>query len=223
MRIGDKFKVKKSFELDMGDKKLQLKVGDVLKWDGDSPSGNVWFYFNGKRGKTENGSIHNILKKDVLVAESLLKLRNVIKEIIISELDGKRDKGTDLWNKYYAQQAAKPKIFDIDNVKEAIKKMNAHIKAPYVGVQYSDLGGPQHVGIYMLISLDKKGDWPNSIIENSRYFRMSLSNEGKLELFSGGFHPQLRPYKFRKATVKSVDDAIKKINDFIALASKGDK
>lgn len=136
----------------------------------------------------------------------------------INELDGKQDKGTNLW-----AQTTKPKIFDVDNVKEVIKKMNVHIKAPYVGVQYSDLGGPQHVGIYLLISLDSKNDWPNNIIENSRYFRMSLSNEGKLELFSGGFHPQLKPYKFRKAQVKSVDNAIKKINDFIALASKGDK
>jgi len=148
--------------------------------------------------------------------KKLNETKNELREIVISELDS-----TELWTKYHAQQETKPKIFDIDSVKNEVSKMNAKIKAPYVKVNYSDLGGAIHVSIYILVSLDDKKDWYNGILENSRYFRMSLSNDGILQLFSGSH--LLRSYKFRKTKVKSVDDAITKINNYIQLASKGDK
>jgi hypothetical protein len=146
-----------------------------------------------------------------------------LKQIIREEIQKlKEDKSTDLWNQYYknVENDKKPRIFDINNVKDNVEKIKKEIKAPYVGAQYSDLGGAHNVGIYIVVSLDDKKDWYNNILENSKYFRMSLSNEGKLELFSGSH--LLRPYKFRKTKVKSVDEAIKKINAYIQLASKGE-
>ena len=128
------------------------------------------------------------------------------------------DKSTDLWTKYHS---IKPEIFNIDNVKDAIAKMKLKIKAPYFGVQYSDLGGAKNVSIYIVVSLDNKSEWYNGILENSRYFRMSIDNDGTMGIFSGSH--LLRQYKFRKTKAKSVDDAITKINKYVELASKGDK
>jgi hypothetical protein len=127
------------------------------------------------------------------------------------------DKSTDLWTMYHG---IKPQIFDVDSAKDAVAKMKLKIKAPYLGVQYSTSGGGKNV-IYIVISLDNMSTWTNGILENSRYFRMSIDNDGTMGIFSGSH--LLRQYKFRKTKAKSVDDAIAKINKYVELASKGDK
>lgn len=49
---------------------LLIKKGTLLKWDEDSPSGNVWFYVEvggvQYRGKTESGCILNLIKRDLI-------------------------------------------------------------------------------------------------------------------------------------------------------------
>ena len=152
------------------------------------------------------------------------ELRQIIKEEIQGILEGPKsgkilkEDQTDLWTKYHN---IKPQIFDINSVKDAVAKMKLKIKAPYLGVQSSDLGGAKNVSIYIVVSLDNKSEWYNGILENSRYFRMSIDNDGTMGIFSGSH--LLRQYKFRKTKAKSVDDAITKINKYVELASKGDK
>jgi len=81
----------------------------------------------------------------------------------------------------------------------------------------STLGGDERVTIMLLVSLDPKDQWPNHILENSRYFRMSLSRTGTLEQFHRPYDPKTksRMPKFRKRKVRSIDDMIKKINQYI--------
>ena len=47
-----------------------VKKGTLLKWDEDSPSGNVWFYFEiggvQYRGKKESGCILNLINRDLI-------------------------------------------------------------------------------------------------------------------------------------------------------------
>ena len=49
---------------------ILVKKGTILKWDEDSPSGNVWFYFEiggvQYRGKKESGCILNLVKRDLI-------------------------------------------------------------------------------------------------------------------------------------------------------------
>lgn len=108
-------------------------------------------------------------------------------------------------------------VFTVDSAEADMAKMRTHIKAPFVNMYKSTLGGDKHVSIMMAISLDKKEDWSNHIMENSRYFKMSFDNNGTLEMISGGTR---KAKGFRKAKAKSIDDAIAKINKFIGELEK---
>ena len=103
------------------------------------------------------------------------------------------------------------KVFNADNVDAWVNKLSDNIKAPLVKIKKSTLGGDDNVSILILVSLDKKEDWTNGILENSRYFRMHLHNDGELAYFSG---PSLVK-NFRKTYVANVEEAIAKINKYI--------
>lgn len=95
----------------------------------------------------------------------------------------------------------------------AVEKLQTGIKAPYVKVYKSTLGGADRVSILITVSLDPRETWSNGILENSRYFRMHYLMNGSLELFSGGW----KMTKFRKTKAKTPDDALAKINKYIEL------
>lgn len=101
---------------------------------------------------------------------------------------------------------------DAESLKEKIKE---GLSAPWKQVQYSALGGDERGSFLIAVSLDKKENWQNGYLENSRYARFHLNNTGELEHFSGSGMG-----KFRKSRVKDVDAAIAKINSFIEQQSK---
>lgn len=96
----------------------------------------------------------------------------------------------------------------------AVEKLKSEINADFVNAYKSTLGGVEHTSILITVSLDPKESWANGILQNSRYFQMHYSTNGVLEMFSGG-----RGFssKFRKTRVKSVEDAIAKINKYIEM------
>lgn len=109
-------------------------------------------------------------------------------------------------------------IFDETNVEEVYEKIEEGIKAPWVKVFKTSIGKGKH--IIFKVSLDKKEDWPNNIYENSRNFQFSLdadSTKSNLELYTKDYKIK---EKFRKTKVKSVEDAIKKVNIYLEKAKK---
>jgi len=80
----------------------------------------------------------------------------------------------------------------------------------HLHVELSTLGGEERASIIIKISLDDKNTWSNGIYHNSRYSMFHL-NGGKLEQFSRN---HVLP-KFRKATIKSVDDVANKILNWV--------
>jgi hypothetical protein len=103
-------------------------------------------------------------------------------------------------------------LFNIDTVKSDVEKIKENIKAPYVNAYYSSLGGEKNISVLVTVSLDEKETWANKILENSRYFKLHITNDGRLEMFTKSHKIS---EKFRKTKVKSVDEAINKINTFI--------
>ncbi len=101
-------------------------------------------------------------------------------------------------------------LFNIDNASEIINKFKTHIHAAFVNGSVMSLGRDDKATIYLTISLDPKDKWSNGIIENSRYFKLSLQRNGEMELFSGG----TRKLRFRKTKAKNIDDAILKLNKY---------
>lgn len=105
-------------------------------------------------------------------------------------------------------------IFDAETQTErsAINKLfESKIKAPYVYSQVSTLGGVKRASVVIKVSLDPKSKWHYGILQNSRYFMIHLNRDGTLEQFSKSY--QLP--KMRKSKVKSLADAVVRINKYI--------
>lgn len=97
---------------------------------------------------------------------------------------------------------------DADTIKQLLR-------AEEVSVQFSTLGGAHNASIMILVCLEPRTTWSNGILQNSKYARFALhSRENRVELFSGG----LRTLKFRKAQIKTVEDAAAKIQKWIDAA-----
>lgn len=103
------------------------------------------------------------------------------------------------------------KIFDYEKLKTEKENIYNAINAEYKRVQISTLGGYDKVTLLIRLSLDKKESWEYGIFENSRYYHFHISNNGTVENFSRGHDTN----KIRKKTVKSLEDAIKYINEKI--------
>lgn len=82
------------------------------------------------------------------------------------------------------------------------------VNAPYVTSRTSRFGGS--VCLAVTVSLDKRSDWANGILENSRYAKFFIEADGTIEHFSGSLP------KFRKCKVADIDGAAAKINTWIA-------
>lgn len=96
---------------------------------------------------------------------------------------------------------------DAAKIKENLKVSTI----PFSSVELSTLGGPERASILIKISLDNKDTWVNGIYHNSRYSMFSI-NGGKIEQFAKCHSLP----KFRKCSVKSMDDVMDKIQKWIA-------
>lgn len=131
--------------------------------------------------------------------------------------------------KRYLQEADMNGVFTNENVDDVVEKLKKGIKGyEQLNVQKSTLGGPQNVSIHITVGLDPKDTWQNGIFENSTYFRMSWNGattkgyqtepnvmEVYVKPFTMGDKTLRRKMTFRKYRPKSVEDAIKKINEYI--------
>ena len=107
-------------------------------------------------------------------------------------------------------------IFNADTPGDRLtlsRALEARIKAPYTHVEISTLGGVSRASALITVSLDPKSTWFNRILHNSRYFMIHLNHDGVMEQFAGSY--RLRK-KLRKTRVKSLVDAVAKINKYIA-------
>ena len=105
---------------------------------------------------------------------------------------------------------------DLEDDRAAVNKyLKSHIKAPYVYSEVSTLGGVARASAMVKVSLDPKENWYNGILQNSRYFMISIGRDGTLEQFSKSFQISA---KLRKSQVKSLPDAVAKINRYIESA-----
>jgi hypothetical protein len=100
------------------------------------------------------------------------------------------------------------KLFTYENVEQALYQLKEGLNFPFVACYFSTLGGSDNVSILLCISEDKKEDWQNNILENSRYRKIDISNDGQVENFTCGASLKY----MRKFTGKSIEHIIEKIN-----------
>ena len=119
----------------------------------------------------------------------------------------------------YRQLTEGVELFTKDNIKKYEKNI---IKIFNKVIPYADgigigVSGESIIGKF---SLDKKNTWPNGYIENSRCGMFTLYNDGelKIEILSWGTYNQRKKVpKFRKSTVKSVEQAVAKSLKYLKL------
>lgn len=110
--------------------------------------------------------------------------------------------------------APPPALTDAD-----VEYVKASIKAPYLSVKLSTLGGVERASVMISLSIDPKESWVNNIKENSRYanFHIQRARNGyTAENFSGGIHREAGD--FRKTTKNTVAELVKKINEWLSKA-----
>jgi hypothetical protein len=98
------------------------------------------------------------------------------------------------------------------NKTDIVNKLKSAFNVPYSCVYVSTLGGIEKASIIIKLSLDDTSQWNYSIYENSLYFSFHLDYTGELETISKSYKIEK---KFRKCTVKTIDEAIIKINKYI--------
>jgi hypothetical protein len=86
-----------------------------------------------------------------------------------------------------------------------------NLKAAYVASHTCRLGGEPTV--MLTVSLDARSTWPNGILQNSRYAKFSIDQDGTVEHFCGSLP------KFRKVKAKDAEALVAKLNAWIAKVS----
>ena len=108
-------------------------------------------------------------------------------------------------------------LFNAETAPAVVEQLKSGIKAPYVNAQVASLGGPENVSVIFTVSADPKESWANGILDNSRYGKFYLHNDGDVEQFSGAFAGWKQPNRaVRSRNVKSIDQLIQVINNHIA-------
>jgi len=148
-------------------------------------------------------------------------------DVIVGMFANKRTTNTDeirkvvkdyMWNKRMKKESVEldEAMFTVDDIDGMAKEIKSGLKAPFINVSKSTLGGAERVSVFIKVSLDKQEDWKNNIYQNSRHatFRVG-SDDGTLELSTKHYNLP----KFRKAKFKNTKDVISKINKWIDSAS----
>ena len=169
-----------------------------------------------KRSSSNNDMFRSVRMQDV-VLELRLKGEDDIIEAIQNNWKNKKEMVKALNNTGRFRMKvikASEAIFNVDDADGIVRKIESQIKAPHVYAEMSTLGGKNRASVIIKISLDPKSEWENNIFHNSRYFMIHLNMGGVMEQFTKSYKIQK---KLRKSRVKSIDDAIKKLNAYISI------
>jgi hypothetical protein len=104
-------------------------------------------------------------------------------------------------------------VFDVNTAEDFAREIESGVKAPFVRARVSALGGDMRVAVVLTVSLDPRDEWTNRILENSRYARFRIDNDGVISNFSGGGYGFIK--RFRKSVVKDAADAVRILNRWV--------
>jgi hypothetical protein len=99
-------------------------------------------------------------------------------------------------------------FFTIEIAQNIVDELKTRLIFPYINCYVSTLGGQDRPTIMLTVSLDKKENWANGILQNSKYANFHIDYMGKVEYFSGRL-----TNKVRKFNAKNIDNLIKKLNE----------
>ena len=107
-------------------------------------------------------------------------------------------------------------VLDVKDVGKWIPEIKKGIKAGWVSVASSTLGGDENVAILIKLTLESEKDWPNNILQNARFGMIRIATDGTMEMFAS--HRNVK--NMRKTKIKSSRDVVSKINTWIKTVSE---
>ena len=129
---------------------------------------------------------------------------------------GKKDEGK-------LNEAQEP-LWTHETVKDAVKQIKKGLKnaVPYLDdIGYSTLGGKDRISILGKISLDPKKEWPNGILQNSRWALIHFQPDGTLDTIrmSGwtSYEQRKKVPILRKSKNKSLKQAIDRMGKYFTV------
>ena len=120
------------------------------------------------------------------------------------------------------KEAQEP-LWDKDSVKNVIKQIQKGIKVPYAdGLGLGALSRrDEHPTIIGKISVDKKKDWPNGYIENSRWALVTIYPNGVVDTVRmngyGDFKTRKKVPVLRKSKNKSIKQIIDRLGKYFTV------
>ena len=114
-------------------------------------------------------------------------------------------------------------LWDKDSVKNVIKQIRKGIKVPYAdGLGLGALSRrDEHPTIIGKISLDKKSDWPNGILENSRWALVTIYPNGVIDTVRmngyGNFKERKKVPVLRKSKNKDLRQVIQRLGKYFTV------
>jgi hypothetical protein len=115
-------------------------------------------------------------------------------------------------------------LFGPDFSASDAEDLQGKIKAPYVSVHTSSLGGRERLTIMVTVSWQPKDQWKQGILQNSNYAMFSFYQDGTVEQFQLSVYDErmmrIKASKWRKTKVKSMDDFVSKLNTYIEKVTK---
>ena len=114
-------------------------------------------------------------------------------------------------------------LWDKDSVKNVIKQIQKGIKVPYAdGLGLGALSRrDEHPTIIGKISLDKKSDWPNGILENSRWALVTIYPNGVIDTIRingyGNFKERKKVPILRKSKNKDLRQIITRLGKYFTV------
>ena len=107
-------------------------------------------------------------------------------------------------------------VLDVKDVGKWIPEIKKGIKAGWVSVASSTLGGDENVAILIKLTLESEKDWPNNILQNARFGMIRIATDGTMEMFAS--HRNVK--NMRKTKIKSSRDVVSKINTWVKTVSE---
>ena len=102
-------------------------------------------------------------------------------------------------------------LLDVKDADKWTAEIKKGIKAGWVSVEKSTLGGDKNVAILIKLTLETEKDWPNKIMQNARFGMLRIATDGTMEMFASGHKVK----NMRKTKIKSAKDVVSKINTWI--------
>lgn len=116
------------------------------------------------------------------------------------------------------------KIFTPPFSESDTEDLQKKIKAPWVQVYVSSLGGVEKQTIMIRLSWQPKDEWKQGILQNSNYAMFSVYQDGTVDQFQLSVYDarmqRMKVSKWRKTRVKSMDDFVTKLNAYVAKVAK---